>query len=151
MARGVAYAVFIIPLMLSIIFGSSVLATVLKEPGREFSMMPSIPSSSDSIEFIGLESQYTTSSPVSIQLKISDDSFDCGDIYITIYEGNQKSKPIKQKGFFGQCFVENNGIAPVEDSFSEVIDSPGRYQITVELLDKDQKQTISTTSQFSVR
>lgn len=154
MARAVTYAVFIIPLILSIVYGSSVLVTVLKEPGREFSMMQSYSDSEsniDSVEIVGLEKRYATSSPISIQVRVTDNSFDCGDLYITIYEGFQKTNPIKQKGFFGQCFITNNGLAPVGDTFSEVIDSPGTYQIVIEMLDKDQKQTISTASQFTVR
>lgn len=152
MARAVTYAVFIIPLILSIIFGSSVLAVVLQEPGRGFGTISSgMTSSSKSLSIVGLEKQYDTSSPINIQVAVSDNSFDCGDVYITIYEGTMKTKPIKQKGFFGQCFVANNGLVPIGDSFSEIVDSPGKYEIVVEMLDKDQKQTISTASQFNVR
>jgi len=153
MARAVSYAVFIIPLVLSIIFGGSVLATVLQESGREFSMLPSnsISQSTKSIEILGLEQQYSTSTPVSITLKINNNLFDCGDVYVTIYEGTQKTKAVKQKGYFDQCFTTNNNIVPVGDTFSELVDTPGKYQLVIEILDKDQKQTISTSSQFTVR
>ena len=42
-------------------------------------------------------------------------------------------------------------MLPVDDEFSEVIDTPGSYEILVEINDKSQKDTISAKEKFSVK
>ena len=155
MARGVLYVVFVVPVVLSIIFASSVLGQVLQEPDRELNMMqfeisdrPII--SSKAIGILGLESSYTTSTPVEIQVSVTDEKFDCGDLYVTIYDAASKTV-VTQAGYFGQCFGSENIILPIDDDFSEIVDETGNYEIKVEMYDKQQQNIISTVGKFSVK
>ena len=155
MASGVTYLVFLLPIVFSFVFGGAVLAQVLQEPDRELNMMqfgefkaPTI--SSKSISILGLESQYTTSEPVSVQISVTDDEFDCGDLYITIYHSTTK-EVFTQSGFFDQCFATSNSVLPMGDDFSELIDEPGTYEIKVDISDKNQKESLSVKGKFTVK
>jgi hypothetical protein len=153
--RGTVYVVFFIPVILSLVFGSLVMAEVLKEPGRELNMWQFDASkkhlvSSDVIKIINLQNQYSVSTPVNIQVTVSDRVFDCGDLYLTIKEQNS-GKVITQSGFFGQCFDRNNSILPVDDEFSEAIDKTGNYELVIEMIDKHHQQTVSRSALFSVK
>ena len=89
MATRLVYVVFILPIVLSIAFGSAVMADVLQSPDRELNMWrigsTNTLSHDKSIKIIGLEKQYLVSTPIKIQVKIDDTFFDCGDLYVTIY------------------------------------------------------------------
>jgi len=152
MATRLVYVVFILPIVLSIAFGSIVMADVLQSPGRELNMWPvhsgNTPNDK-SITIIGLEKQYTVSSPIEIQVTVNDSVFDCGDLYVTIYYG--EDTVISQNGFFKQCFVKNKSILPVDDRFSEVIDTPGQYELVVKMNDQNQKSSISVSGKFTVK
>ena len=165
MASKRVFVVFVLPVILSIIIGSAVLSDVLQKPGRELNMWPmsnfegvgthSSPingvdtSDSSPIEIIGLSKQYSTTESVEIQVKVSDSSFSCGDLYITIYSSG-KSDAITQGGFFEQCFESGNNIIPVGEEFSKVVDTPGSYDIVTEMVSK-QLKTISTKGTFTVK
>ena len=154
MASGRVFVVFLLPVIFSIIFGSAVMADILDKPDRELNMWPmsysdGISSHSSSIEIIGLSKQYSTSEPVEIQIKINDSSFDCGDLYVTIYSSGT-SDVITQGGFFEQCFVQGNQILPIDDKFSKAIDIPGNYEIVVDMVSK-QLKNISISGTFSVK
>ena len=101
------------------------------------------------IEIIGLSKQYSTTEAIEIQVKVSDPSFSCGDLYITIYS-SEKNNVILQGGFFEQCFESGNNIIPVGDKFSKVIDTPGSYDIVTEMISK-QLNNISTKGTFTVK
>ncbi len=156
MAGKVAIAVFIVPIVFSFVFGSAVLADVLQEPDRELNMWQissSGPSfgTSTSIKIIGLDTQYSDSTPVEIQVQVDDATFDCGDMYITIYDVSSSTKQVfTQSGYFDQCYETKNLMLPVDDEFSQVIDTPGNYEILVEMTDKSQKNTITVKEKFSV-
>ena len=146
--------VFALPVIFSIIFGSAVLFDILQKPDRELNMWPMSYSEGGSshnvqIEIIGLSKQYTTSEPVEIQVKVDDSSFSCGDLYITIYSSG-KNDVITQGGFFEQCFESGSKIIPVEDTFSEVITTPGSYEIVAEMVSK-QLENISTKGTFTIK
>ena len=99
MVTRLAYVVFILPIVLSIVFGSVVMADVLQSSDREINMWRIGPTNNDkSIQIIGLEKQYPASTPIEIQINIDDPFFDCGDLYVTIYSG--KNTVITQSGFF---------------------------------------------------
>ena len=156
MAGKIAIAVFVIPIVFSFVFGSAVLADVLQEPDRELNMWQISSSgtsfgSSSSIKIIGLESQYSTSIPVEIQIQVDDVAFDCGDLYITIYDISSTKQALTQSGYFDQCFEAKNLMLPIDDEFSEVVDTPGDYEITVTILDKTQKETITAKEKFTVK
>ena len=86
--------VFVLPAIFSLIFGSAVMAEILQKPDRELNLWPvsfseGFSNNYDSIEIIGLSKQYSTSEPIEIQVKINDSSFDCGDLYVTIYSSGK--------------------------------------------------------------
>lgn len=145
------FLVFVLPVIFSVLFGSAVMADVLQEPGRELNMWPMSGGSSHgaSIGIIGLSSQYSTSEPVEIKVKISDISFDCGDLYVTVYSSGNNDV-ITQGGFFEQCFGKTNTSLPIGDSFSQVIDTPGSYEIVAEMVSKELKN-ISIRGVFTVK
>ena len=148
------FVVFVLPVILSVVFGSVVMTDILQKPDKELNMWPM--SSSDGvssynapIEIIGLSKQYSTSEPITIQIKIDEISFDCGDLYVTIYS-TEKNDVITQSGFFEQCFEKGSKILPIEDEFSTVIDTPGSYKIVVEMVSK-KLMNISTSEVFTVK
>ena len=146
--------VFVLPAIFSLIFGSAVMAEILQKPDRELNLWPvsfseGFSNNYDSIEIIGLSKQYSTSEPIEIQVKINDSSFDCGDLYVTIYSSG-KNDVISQSGFFEQCFEQGSTILPVGDKFSEVIDTFGSYEIVAEMVSK-KLMNISTSEVFTVK
>jgi len=153
MTTRLVYVVFILPLLLSIAFGSIVMADVLKSPDRELNMWRinsgNISNHDKSITIIGLEKQYSTSTPIEMQVKVNDPFYDCGDLYVTIY--SVKNTVIFQNGFFKQCFVKNNSNLPVDDKFSEIIDTPGQYELVVKMNDQNQKSSITDSKKFTIK
>jgi len=146
--------VYVLPVIFSIIVGSAVLSDILQKPDRELNMWPMSNSIGEishnaPIEIIGLSNQYTTTEPVEIQVKIDDSSFDCGDLYITIYSSG-KSSVITQGGFFEQCFESGSKILPIDEEFSKIVDAPGSYEIVAEMVSK-QLKNISTKGTFTVK
>lgn len=101
------------------------------------------------IEIIGLSNQYSTSEPIEIQVKIDDSSFDCGDLYVTIYSAG-KNDVITQNGFLEQCFEQESTVLPVGDEFSKVIDTPGSYEIVAQMVSK-KLMNISISEVFTVK
>jgi len=145
--------VFVLPVIFSIIFGSAVMADTLQKPDRELNMWPisfSGESSShgSNLKIIGLSNQYLVSEPIEIQVKVSDTSFSCGDLYITIYTSG-KSDVVTQAGFFNQC-IENGTLFPINDKFSKIITVPGSYQIVADIVSND-LSNISTSGIFTVK
>ena len=147
------FVVFILPVVFSVVFGSAVMSDILQKPDRELNMWPMSSSEGFSthkspIEILGLLKQYSTSVPIEIQIKINDISFDCGDLYITIYSST--NDVVTQSGFFEQCFEKVDGIIPVDEQFSKIVDAPGSYEVVVEMVSK-QLQNISTRGTFTVK
>ncbi len=154
MATKKVLVVFVLPVIFSLIFGSAVMDDILQKPDRELNMWPISSSEGFSnnynpIEIIGLSKQYSTSESIEIQVKIDDSSFDCGDLYVTIYSTGKKDV-ITQSGFFEQCFEEESTVLPVGDEFSKVIDTAGSYEIVAEMVSK-KLTNISTSEVFTVK
>ena len=154
MATKKILVVFVLPAIFSLIFGSAVMAEILQKPDRELNLWPissseGFSNNDDPIEIIGLSKQYSTSEPIEIQVKINDSSFDCGDLYVTIYS-SEKNDVITQSGFFEQCFEQGSTILPVGDEFSIVIDSSGTYEIVAEMVSK-KLMNISTSEVFTIK
>jgi len=147
------FVIFVLPVIFSVIFGSAVMSDILQKPDRELNMWPMSSSEGfsthkSSIEIVGLSKQYSATVPVEIQIKINDSSFDCGDLYITIYSST--NDVVTQSGFFEQCFEKGSLMIPVDDKFSKVIDTPGSYEIVAEMVSK-QLQSISVRGTFTVK
>ena len=154
MARGVTYVVYVLPIVFSVIFGSIVMVDILQDPGRELNLLQvgsmEISSHNEPIKIIGLEKQYSISEPVQIQVIVDEKSFSCGDLYVTIYTSD-KENAVTQSGYFQQCFDDDNPFLPIKEKFSEVIETPGQYSLVVDLLDKNQKNSITTSEKFTVK
>ena len=152
--RGVLYAVFLLPVLFSVIFGTAVMADILQKPDRELNMWRFGQDGHDEprselVEIIGLEEQYTTSQPVTLEVIVSDPAFECGDLYITIYSDDDLS--ITQRGFFSQCVDQGQSVLPVDERFSEIIDVPGTYRAVIELTDNNQQNSLVTSEMFTVK
>ena len=154
MARGVTYVVYVLPVVFSVIFGSIVMVDILQDSGRELNLLQfgSIGESSpnESLRIIGLEQQYSISEPVQIQVIVDDLSFSCGDLYVTIYTSG-KENAVTQRGYFEQCFDNNNQFLPNKERFSEIVATPGQYELVVDMLSKNQKNSITTSEKFTVK
>jgi hypothetical protein len=153
MASSRLIVVFVLPVIFSIIFGSAVMNDILQKPDRELNMWPMSfsegSSSHDStLKIIGLSNQYLVSEPIEIQVKISNSSFSCGDLYITIYTSGN-SDVITQDGFFNQC-LKNGNLFPINDKFSKVITVPGSYQVVATIVSNN-LSNISTTGTFTIK
>jgi hypothetical protein len=155
--KKVAYTLFLFPVIISLIFGTTVLAQVLEsDPNRELNMMPKLELfdfkpgelNSDKIKIIGLEERYDQSTPITVQVKVEDGSFDCGDLYITIYDSEEDT--VSQRGFFGQCFAAGSLLMPIDDKYSENLEDTGVYELEVSFRDT-QGNSITTKSEFVVR
>ena len=145
--------VFVLPVIFSIIFGSAVMADILQKPDRELNMWPmsfSEGSSShdSSLKIIGLSNQYLVTEPIEVQVKVTDSSFNCGDLYITIYSSGNNDV-ITQGGFFNQC-LKNGDLFPINDKFSKIISVPGSYELVVDLT-SDGLSNISVTGTFTIK
>ena len=155
--RNITFVVFLFPVVVSLLIGTFVLAEVLKEPDRELNMLQfefsgDIVVSSGAIKITGLQNEYSSTQPIQIDVSINDSTFDCGDLYITIYDLNLTPKQVvTQSGYFGQCFERNNLMLPIDDEFSETVDVPGQYEIVVEMNDKNYKTSISGSEKFIVK
>lgn len=146
------FVVFILPVIFSVIVGSIVMADTLQKPDRELNMWPmssSETSHGSSIQIIGLSAQYSLSESIEIKVKVSDSSFNCGDLYITIYDSD-KSNVVTQGAFFEQCFSSESNLIPISDKFSKVINTPGSYDLVVDMISKD-LSNISTSGTFTVK
>ncbi|RZD39073.1 MAG: hypothetical protein CXT78_14300 [Thaumarchaeota archaeon] len=148
------FVVFILPIIFSVIVGSIVMADILQKPDRELNMWPmsdsEIHASNDSsIQLIGLSSQYAPSENVEIKVKITNSSFNCGDLYITIYN-SKNNNVVTQGAFFEQCFKSESDLLPINDKFSKVIGAPGSYLLVVDMISKD-LLNISTSGIFTVK
>lgn len=155
--RKVVLAVFLIPAVISLLFGGFVLGEVLKKPERELNMMPfdfsgEFVISSGAMTINGLQKEYSKSQPIEISVSVSDPIFDCGDLYITIYDISKVPKEVvTQSGFFSQCYEKNNLVMPIDDKFSELIENPGQYELVSEINDKEFKKSLTTSEKFTVK
>ena len=110
MASKTPFVVYVLPIILSVGLGAVVMAEALNNSDRTLNMWQFNQSgisevSTETIQVIGLQTQYTTSESVDLQIKLNDDTFDCGDLYITIYKISNTSKEVvTQSGFLNQCY-----------------------------------------------
>jgi hypothetical protein len=157
-ARKIAYVVFVAPVVISIIFGGYVLSDVLGQPGRQL-MLPTIKLFTEpqqqgdkDIRITNLMNSYSTSAPLNFIVRVNNTAFDCGDLYMTVYNLDTSPKQaVDQNAYFSQCFVQNNSTLPINDAFSPVVDKAGLYQILVEMKDKSNQNSINVTASFRVQ
>jgi hypothetical protein len=158
-AKKIAYLVFVFPVIVSLIFGGYVLSDVLGQPDRQLNMWQFKVTSNigqqegdKQIRLLNLVSNYTVSTPLNFSVMVNNTSFDCGDLYMTIYDPNTSPKQvIVQHAYFTQCFAQTNSSLPIQDVFSPVIDKSGIYQIVAEMKDKTNQNRISVMSNIRVQ
>ena len=156
--KKIAYLVFVFPVIVSLIFGGFVLSNVLGQPDRQlnmwqFKIAPQTGQQGDKeIRLLNLGDSYPASTPISFNVIVNNTAFDCGDLYMTIYDPNASPKQIiVQHAYFSQCFVQGNSPLPIQDTFSPVIDKAGLYQIVAEMKDKTNQNSISVQANFKVK
>jgi len=151
------FVVYVLPIILSVGLGTLVMAETLNNSDREINMWQFGESSdfgeynTDTLKIIGLESKYTISEPIEFQIKLNDDTFDCGDLYITIYKISDSSKEvITQSGFLNQCYYAKDSYLPIDQNYSEILNDEGKYEIFIEIYNKTYKQTSSLIANLLV-
>ena len=106
----------------------------------------------DEISFDGFNSEIARNSNLEFGIKVSNPDYNCGDLYITIYEISTSEKQIfTQSGYLKQCFIQNNNILPVGESYSELISKPGSYEIHIEIFNDKYSDSISVTKTLLVK
>ena len=156
--KKIAYLVFVFPVIASLIFGGFVLSNVLGQPDRQLNMWQfkiapeTIQQGDKEIRLLNLGDSYPVSTPISFSVMVNNTAFDCGDLYMTIYDPNTSPKQvIVQHAYFSQCFTQGNSALPIQDTFSPVIDKAGLYQIVPEMKDKTNQNSISVQANFKVK
>ena len=149
------FLVYILPIILSVGLGTLVMSEALDDSERDLNMWQIGDQGNlgtDSMQLIGLETKYSVSESIEFQVKITNDStFDCGDLYITLYKFSDSTKEvITQSGFLNQCYSSDRSYLPIGEYYSEKLNDTGKYEILVEIYDKTYKQTISHTESLLV-
>ena len=140
---------FIIPIVFSFIYGGAVLALSLQNQDRGFDV--DIDSHTPDLQITDLQSLYAVSDQISARVSVNDPAFDCGDLYMTIYDVSAgQRKAVKQGAFFDQCYG-SSGALPTPDSFSEKIDAPGQYLLEAQLFDQNGDRFLTASQQFRVQ
>ena len=156
--KKIAYLVFVFPVIVSLIFGGAVLSNVLGQPDRQLNMwqfksaIPGGQQGDKGITLLNLASSYPVSTPLSFSVLVNNTAFDCGDLYMTIYDPNTApNQVIVQHAYFSQCFAQSNSTLPIQDTFSPTIEKTGLYQIVAEMKDKTNQNSISVKANFKVQ
>ena len=108
------FLVYILPIILSVGLGTLVMSEALDDSERTLNMWQIGDKGNlgtDVMQLIGLETKYSVSESIEFQIKVSNNStFDCGDLYITLYKFSGSTKEvITQSGFLNQCFSNDGG------------------------------------------
>jgi len=156
--KKIAYIIFVVPVVISFIFGGYVLSDVLGQPDRQLNMWqfkfvtaPQQVGDKD-IRIVNFMDSYSIATPLSFTVRVNNTSFDCGDLYMTVYGLDSSPKlVISQNAYFSQCFVQGNSTLPVNDIFSPAINRTGLYQIFAEMKDKSYQNSINVTANFRVQ
>ena len=110
-----------------------------------------ISSSKTDIQLIGFSSEIIQNSNLEFSITFSNSDFNCGDLYITIYDVSTSEKQVlTQSGYLKQCFIQNNNTLPVGETYSELISKPGTYEIYVEIFDEKYSKNMSMTQTLRV-
>ncbi|TBR07433.1 MAG: hypothetical protein EPO62_08210 [Candidatus Nitrosotenuis sp.] len=144
--RGTAVAAFVIPIVFSFVFGGSVLSLALSNaPGSI------VPQSSGSISITGITDDYTAPVNVVAQISVSDPAYDCGDLYLTVFDVSvSPKKSIGQHAFFDQCYG-TSGTIPLNEEFAQKIEKPGQYLLVAQLFDKDGNKFLTAEKNLTVK
>ena len=146
------FIVYVLPVILSVSLGTFVMAEALNDGQREFDMwqfdntgISSSIQQGDGLSTIGLEKTYSTSDKIEFKIKVSNTNFECGDLYVTIYEitDSGDDQVLTQSGYLKQCFIKNQQNLPIGEKYSEILTESGTYRIVVQIYDEKYKGVIS--------
>ena len=133
------------------------MAETLSTPDRELNFLQFggdgyISNSKSEISLVGFNNEITKNSNLEFRINFSNSAFNCGDLYITIYDISTSEKQVlTQSGFLKQCFIQNNDMLPTGDNYSELISKSGTYEIYVEIFDEKYSKNISMTETLRVK
>lgn len=142
--RGTAIAAFVIPIVFSFAYGGAVLSMGMSGQTDAW-----VPQNSDSLSITGLNDIYAVSENISAQVLANDPAYECGDLYMTIYDISSERKAVSQNAFFDQCYGAS-GTLPLNEEFSEKIDKPGKYSLVAQLFDSDGNKFLTAEKQITV-
>ena len=157
MVKPSAFVVYVLPIVLSVSLGTAVMAETLNSSERELNFLQFggdgyTSSSKSAINLIGFNNEIAQNSNLEFTIKFSNSDFNCGDLYITIYDLSTSEKQVlTQSGYLKQCFIQNNNTMPVGESYSELIIKPGTYEINVEIFNQKYTESISMTETLRVK
>tara|TARA_B110001454_G_C12599716_1_gene383915 strand:+ start:218 stop:691 length:474 start_codon:yes stop_codon:yes gene_type:complete len=151
-----ALVIYILPIVLSVSLGTAVMAETLSSSDRELNFLQFggegyVSSSKNEINLVGFNNEIPKNSNLEFSIKFSNLDFNCGDLYITIYDISTSEKQVlTQSGYLKQCFIQNNDILPVGENYSELISKPGTYEIYIEIFNEKYSNNISMTETIRV-
>jgi len=157
LVKASAFVIYILPIVLSVSLGTAVMAETLGNSDRELNFLQFggegySPSDKSEISLIGYTTEIAKNSNLEFSINLSNSDFNCGDLYITIYDISTSEKEVlTQSGYLKQCFIQNNNILPVGENYSELISKPGTYEIYVEIYDQKYSKSISMTETLRVK
>jgi hypothetical protein len=152
-----AFLIYILPIVLSVSLGTAVMAETLTSSDRELNFLQFgdegyTSSSKNVINLVGFNDELLQNSNLEFSIKLSNSDFNCGDLYITIYDvSNSVKEVLTQSGYLKQCFIQNNNILPVGENYSELIPESGIYEIHIEIFNEKYSKNISTTETLRVK
>ena len=158
MVKASAFVIYVLPIVLSVSLGTAVMAETLSASDRELNFLQfggefsTSHSSQDEISLISYSSEIIQNSNLEFSIQITNIDFDCGDLYITIFDVSTSEKQVlTQSGFLKQCFTQNNNKLPVDDNYSELISKSGKYEILVGVFDERYSKNLSLTEELLVK
>ena len=132
------------------------MAETLSNPERELNFLQFggegyNSSSKSEISLVGFNDEIIQNSNLEFTIKFTNPDFNCGDLYITIYDVTTSEKQVlTQSGYLKQCFIQNNNILPVDETYSELITKSGTYEIYVEIFNDKYSENISMAETLRV-
>ena len=157
MIKPSAFAIYVLPIVLSVSLGTAVMAETLSSPDRELNFLQIggegySPTAKNEIHLVGFNTELAQNSNLEFSINLSNSDFSCGDLYITIYDVSTSEKQVlTQSGYLKQCFIQNNDVLPVGENYSELISESGTYEIYIEIFNENYSKNISMTKTFSVK
>tara|TARA_B100001123_G_C14922655_1_gene872409 strand:+ start:197 stop:682 length:486 start_codon:yes stop_codon:yes gene_type:complete len=161
LVKASAFLVYVLPIVLSVSLGTAVMAETLSASDRELNFMQigpkdhselKSPSSTNELSITGFISEISKNTKLEFEIEVKNTDFNCGDLYITIFDINQSTKQVlTQSGFLNQCFLQNNNTLPVGENYSELITESGNYEVLIEIFDKKYSKNLSISEDLIVR
>lgn len=132
MAKGSAYAVFVLPVIFTVVFSTAVLAGALDTMDRELNMWPggghgASPADGEII-ISGLYDEYDQFDTIEFHAIVSEPRYDCGTLFVRMY--NSVGDLAEERIYESQCFAAESMPLPLE-GFSTTAGTPDSYTVTV--------------------